>query len=216
MVIRHFGRALVLTLVAGQTLLLAGCPVFVAGAAVGAGTSVATDRRSIGTQTDDRTIQLKILNRFAHQLPKGSHHLEVAVFNKRVLLVGEAQTSEIRRQAQNAAKSIENVAEVINQIAVRKLSSLADRSRDTLTTTKVTATLLREKNLPAHFIKTVTVRGTVYLMGIVTEEEGHHAAQVARTVEGVQQVVKVFEYIQPSKTKKPSPRRPAPVSEAVS
>ena len=41
----------------------------------------------------------------------------------------------------------------------------------------------------------MTERGTVYLMGLVTEREGNRAAQVAGGVSGVQKVVKVFEYI---------------------
>ena len=51
------------------------------------------------------------------------------------------------------------------------------------------------KDLFSNSLKTVTERGTVYLMGLVTEREGNRAAQVAGGVSGVQKVVKVFEYI---------------------
>ena len=54
---------------------------------------------------------------------------------------------------------------------------------------------LRAKDLFSNSLKTVTERGTVYLMGLVTEREGNRAAQVAGGVNGVQKVVKVFEYI---------------------
>ena len=40
-----------------------------------------------------------------------------------------------------------------------------------------------------------TQRGTVYLMGRVTEREGKRAASIAAGVSGVTKVVKVFDYI---------------------
>ena len=43
-------------------------------------------------------------------------------------------------------------------------------------------------------MKVVTERGVVYLMGIMSREEGTQAAQVAATTAGVARVVKVFEY----------------------
>ena len=41
----------------------------------------------------------------------------------------------------------------------------------------------------------VAERGIVYLMGRVTDREANRAADVARTVPGVQKVVRVFELI---------------------
>ena len=37
--------------------------------------------------------------------------------------------------------------------------------------------------------------GTVYLMGLVSQREGDAATEVARSTNGVQKVVRVFEYI---------------------
>ncbi len=41
----------------------------------------------------------------------------------------------------------------------------------------------------------VTERGTVFLMGRVTEREATRAAELARGVSGVQKVVRVFEIL---------------------
>jgi osmotically-inducible protein OsmY len=41
----------------------------------------------------------------------------------------------------------------------------------------------------------VTENGVVYLMGLVTRQEADAATDVTRQVDGVQRVVKVFEYI---------------------
>jgi hypothetical protein len=50
-------------------------------------------------------------------------------------------------------------------------------------------------DLQANAFKVVSERGVVYLMGRVTDREANRAAEVARTVPGVQKVVRVFELI---------------------
>jgi osmotically-inducible protein OsmY len=44
-------------------------------------------------------------------------------------------------------------------------------------------------------IKVVTENGVVYLMGLLTRAEADAAANIAREIQGVQKVVKIFEYI---------------------
>ncbi|HNW65519.1 MAG TPA: BON domain-containing protein, partial [Piscinibacter sp.] len=51
------------------------------------------------------------------------------------------------------------------------------------------------KDVFANAIKVVSERGTVYLMGRVTEREANRASDIARAVSGVQKVVRVFEVI---------------------
>jgi len=43
-------------------------------------------------------------------------------------------------------------------------------------------------------IKVITEHGEVFLMGLVTQQEGNLAAELARNVSGVKQVIKAFEY----------------------
>jgi hypothetical protein len=61
----------------------------------------------------------------------------------------------------------------------------------------VKTALIAEKNISANNFKVVAERGSVYLMGLVTMDEGNRGADVASRVPGVTQVVKVFQYIQP-------------------
>ena len=57
------------------------------------------------------------------------------------------------------------------------------------------ASLVDAKDVFANSIKVVTHRGTVYLMGRVTEREAYRATEVARGVSGVVKVVRVFEIL---------------------
>jgi osmotically-inducible protein OsmY len=78
---------------------------------------------------------------------------------------------------------------------VGPVTDLGSRSNDTLITSKVKARFVDQNKFQINHVKVVTERGVVYLMGIVTRDEGNAAAQIASTTEGVQRVVKVFEYI---------------------
>ena len=74
-----------------------------------------------------------------------------------------------------------------------------------------------EKKLYVGAFKVVTERGTVYLMGRVTQREADRATQIARNISGVQRVVRIFEIISdeelrqlaPQGTPVPAPAKPA-------
>ncbi|WP_334188039.1 BON domain-containing protein [Noviherbaspirillum sp.] len=172
---------------------LQGCVEMAIGTAV-VGTLAATDRRTFGAQTEDKTITLKGETRVANLVGNGGH-VNVASFNRRVLLTGEVRDDAMKAAVEREVGAIENVASIVNELEVLGNSSFASRSNDTLITGKVKASFVDARDLYANSIKVVTERGVVYLMGRVTQREGQMAGEVARGVSGVQKVVKVFEYI---------------------
>ena len=184
------GRTLALAALVGA---VAGCvPVMIAGAAGGAA-MVATDRRTAGAQVDDESIELKIVTR-ANELYGDRIHLNVTSFNGVVLLTGEAPDQGAWASLGNLAKGTEKVRVVHNELVVAPPSELGSRSNDAFITSKVKARMLEAAKFPPNAVKVVTERGVVYLMGIVSRAEGQAAGEVAATTEGVQRVVKVFEY----------------------
>jgi osmotically-inducible protein OsmY len=90
---------------------------------------------------------------------------------------------------------VENVREVINELGVTNSPSLKERASDTLITGRVKASLVDAKDLSASAFKVVTERGTVYLMGRVTQREADRATDIARNTQNVSRVVRVFEII---------------------
>jgi osmotically-inducible protein OsmY len=174
--------------------LLGGCaPLLLGGAAVGSAL-VVTDRRTSGTQLEDQEIELKAVNR-ARELVGDAGHVNATSYNRLVLLTGEVPTEADKAAVEQSVTRIENVRTVVNELAVMGASSLGARSNDTLLTTKVKTSLIDAKDVFANSIKVVTERGTVYLMGIVTEREANRATDLARSVAGVQKVVRVFQVI---------------------
>lgn len=185
-------------LVAGLAIsgVLGGC-VAVAGGAVAGGAMLAVDRRTTGAQVDDQTIELRASNAITAAIGERGN-VSATSYNRVVLLTGQVPNDADRASVEDAVAKVENVRTVLNELAVMPNSSLAQKSTDTLTTTKVKTAFVQAKELQMASIKVVTERGVVYLMGRVTEVESNVAAHVARSVGGVQKVVKVFETITPA------------------
>jgi osmotically-inducible protein OsmY len=172
---------------------LQGCVAVVAGSAVAS--AVATsDRRTLGAQTEDKAISVKAETRMGN-IVGDAGHINVNSYNRKVLLTGEVRDEAMKRAVEDEVRSIANVESVINELEVAGPSSYTSRSSDTLITSKVKLSLADKKTVSATSFKVVTERGTVYLMGMVTQREGNIAADVAKGVSGVMRVVKIFEYI---------------------
>jgi osmotically-inducible protein OsmY len=180
-------------LLAGLTLSLQGCVGVVVGGAV-MGSMAATDRRTLGAQTEDKEISVKA-NARLHNAIGDAGHVDVTSYDRRVLLTGEVKDQAMKEAAEREVHAVEGVQGVMNELDIAGLSSLTSRSNDALISGKVEATLIGEKNLNASAFKIVTERGTVYLLGRVTDREGKIAAELVSGVSGVTRVVKMFEYI---------------------
>ena len=174
---------------------LSGCVPLVIGAGVVAGTTVATDRRSTGTQVDDEVIEGKASLAINEKFKGDAFHVNVTSYNGIVLLTGEVPTDQAKVDVEQIVRSNPKVRAIQDELVVGPATDLGSRSNDTLITSKVKARFVESNKFQINHVKVVTERGVVYLMGIVTREEGDAAAQIASTTEGVQRVVKVFEYI---------------------
>ena len=172
---------------------LGGCAAIVVGGAVGTA-MVVSDRRTSGVQLEDQSIELKAVNRIRDAVGERGH-TNVTSYNRTVLLTGEVASEADRSAIEQTVSRIENVRSTVNELAVMGSSSLTARSNDSILTSKVKASYLDAKDLQANALKVVTERGTVFLMGRVTEREATRAAELARGVSGVQKVVRVFEIL---------------------
>jgi osmotically-inducible protein OsmY len=187
-------RPLAAAVLCGATVIaLQGCVEMAIGSAV-VGTLAATDRRTFGAQTEDKTIVFKGETRVPN-IVGNAGHVNVTSFNRKVLLTGEVRDEAMRAAVEREVAAIEGVHSIVNDIEIVPISSFSSRSNDSLITGKVKAAFVDAKDLYANSIKVVTERGTVYLMGRMTQREGQVAAEAARGINGVKKVVKVFEYI---------------------
>ena len=194
-------------LAAGIGAGLSACaPLMLGGAAVGA--LMATDRRTAGAQIEDEGIELRSASRIRDSLVDRAH-VNINSYNRQVLLTGEVPTAQDRQLAEQIVSRVDNVRAIVNELAVLGNTSLTQRSSDSLVTGKVKAAMVDAKDLFANAFKVVTERGTVYLMGRVSQREGDRATEIARGTSGVLKVVRIFEAVSEDELKRLLPT-PAP------
>ena len=101
----------------------------------------------------------------------------------------------MKQKITDLVSNINKVSQVYNEVSIAAPSSMVSRTSDTYITTKVKARMIADEKLSGLIIKTVTEKGVVYLLGIVSRDEAELATTIARETGGVQKVVKLFEYL---------------------
>ena len=200
-----------LALAASLAGALSACAPVVLGGAV-MGTVVATDRRTSGAQLEDEGIELRSGSRIRENVGERVH-VNITSYNRRVLLTGEVPNAQDKQLVESIVTKVDNVQSVVNELTVAEISSLTQRSSDAVVTGRVKAGMIDAKDLVSSAFKVVTERGTVYLMGRVTQREAARATEIARSATGVQKVVRVFETITEDELRNLLPQ-PAPVADA--
>ena len=186
--------------------LSACAPIMLGGAVMG--TVMATDRRTSGTQVEDEGIELKAGSRIRESLGERGH-INVTSYNRQVLLTGEVPSAADKQQVEQILSKVENVRSVVNEIDVMEISTLSQRTSDLVLAGKIKASMVDAQDLFANAFKVVTERGTVYLMGRVTQREANRATDLARGIDGVKKVVRVVELISEEELQRLQPQ-PAP------
>ena len=145
-----------------------------------------------GLETDG--IELRAGARVRDAMPEKGH-ISITSYNRVVLLTGEVASEADKAQAADIVSRVENVNRVANELAVLGNSTLTQRSSDALVTGRVKAAFVDAKDLFASAFKVTTERGTVYLMGRVTQREATRATEITRNLSGVQRVVRLMDII---------------------
>ena len=175
-----------------SALMLQGCVAAVIGVGAGATAKVATDPRTTGTQVDDTTLNTRMNNKLSENGPFfiGSR-ISSSTYDGNIILTGQANAEQIEK-AERLAYQVEGVKKVYNQIRAGEPVGAGTITNDMWITTKVKSQLVMNSKTKARNIKVVTENGEVFLIGIVSSEEGQEAATIASKVAGVRKVVTLF------------------------
>ncbi|MEY3182637.1 MAG: hypothetical protein RLZ35_622 [Pseudomonadota bacterium] len=192
-----FRTAIFVTGIFTSMALLSSCcaPLFVSGAATGA--VMVSDRRTSGTIVDDKGIEIKAF----HALSSNSAlwkeaHITAVSYNNVLLLVGQAPTEALKLDAEHAVDGIPKVRTVYNEITVEKPISIKQRGQDTWISTQMKARLVSSKNIHPTQVKVITENGTLYLMGLLTPAEEEQVIDIAKSIKGVNSIIKMFETVE--------------------
>jgi osmotically-inducible protein OsmY len=185
---------------------LASCAAPLMFGGVIGGAMVASDRRTTGIQVEDETIEQRSATAMRENFGS-KEHINITSYNRQVLITGEVSNDTVRRQVESLISRVENVRAVVNELVVGAASSTSDRASDALLVAKVKASMVDTEDVFANVFKVVGERGTIYLMGRVTQRESQRATDVVRGVSGVKRVVRVFEYITEDELRAMQPKR---------
>ena len=185
---------------------LASCAAPLMFGGVLGGAMVASDRRTTGIQVEDESIEQRSASAMRENFGT-KEHINITSYNRQVLITGEVSSDLVRSQAEQLVGRVQNVRSVVNELVVGPVSSNSDRASDVLLVAKVKASMVDTEDVFANVFKVVVERGTVYLMGRVTQAEAKRATDVVRGVNGVKRVVRVFEYITEDELRALQPKR---------
>lgn len=175
--------------------VLQGCTA-VSVVAITAGASMATDRRSIGNQIDDQSIELSAYNEIAkNESLSENTNLHIISVNGSVLIIGQAPNTYLKDQAIKIITEINGVTRIHNQVRVGNITSVTTQANDTWLTSKVKTALFASDDVNGNDIKVITENAEVFLMGIVSKKEADAAVDITRNISGVNRVFKAFEYL---------------------
>lgn len=153
-------------------------------------------KRTIGTMIDDERLETiaKVNIDKAHPDLKNAH-INVIAYNGVILLTGQVGSQQMRNLAADTVSQLPKVRQVFNEIQIQGKTSFLSRTNDAWLTSKVKIKLMGYKDIDSSRVKVVSENGTVFLMGMLSQVQAEKAANVVRTVGGVQRVVKAVEYL---------------------
>ena len=178
------------------SVLLSGCGAIMSSAGAG---PIEDDpgERTLGQQMTDESIETKAkVNINAAADGYDNAHLSIVSYNGFVLVAGQVPSEALKALATDVVREIEDVRRIYNELEVGPVTGAGTRTNDTWITTQVKSKLLASSDTPGTRVKVVTENSVVYLMGLLTEEEGDRVALEAAEVSSAARVVKLFEIIE--------------------
>ena len=190
MKISSIAKLFVVLLIAAQ---LTACGVLAVGG-VAAGASIAADRRTPGVQAIDKGIELEAGNALAKKFGDNAH-INVTSFNQKVLLTGEVKDADIKGEAGAYVNAMKNARSVFNELIIGPNSSYTARANDSYLESKIKTQMIFTDQLPSNSMAIVAEGSSVYLRGILTQNEANIAKKVASNTNGVKDVYAYFDII---------------------
>jgi osmotically-inducible protein OsmY len=187
---QFISKFLTATLIATQ---LSACGILAAGG-VAAGISVMADRRTPGVQAIDNGIEMQANAALSKKFGDNAH-INVTSFNQKVLLTGEAKDADIKGEADAYVKAMKNARTVFNEIVIGPNSTYTARANDSYLESKIKTQMIFTDKLPSNSMSIVAEGTSVYLMGILTQNEADLAKKVASNTNGVKDVYVYFDII---------------------
>ncbi|MBT8149479.1 MAG: BON domain-containing protein, partial [Gammaproteobacteria bacterium] len=121
--------------------------------------------------------------------------VKVTSYNGVVLLTGNVPAADLRDTATATVQKIRKVRRVHNELNVSPPRSIGAKLSDSWLATKVRTRFLFNKHIHTSRIQVIANNGVIYLLGLVNHQEADYIVNNAKSIYGLQKIVRVFEYI---------------------
>lgn len=175
--------------------MLQGCA---SGLIVAAGTAVAvsSDERTLSQQVEDDNLSVKAIDAVvASDVYNRNMRINIVTNNSYLLLIGQVDSQSSSNRIEEVLINIAGIKGVYNQLRVGQTIGIVRQTQDSWLTAKVKSKLTGHDQINPLKIKVVTENAEVFLIGQVTQDMSDFATNITSNVEGVKQVVRVFELI---------------------
>jgi len=157
----------------------------------------AVAQKTAGNVVDDNTVNASVKAALLETKGVPSSQVVVETYKGVVLLSGFVESQKQKDDAGKAAAGVSGAQKVHNALAIQPENKMGAKLDDSVTTGKVKAALMDDKDVKSGQINVETKNGVVSLGGFVSGEKVKtRAVAVAKGVSGVKSVVDAM-YVKP-------------------
>ena len=185
---RYRSAAPLLACLAALSILVTGCAAAVIGAGSAVGVAAAQDRGLSGA-ISDTGIRLDINHLWFQESEVLFSKAQLQVQEGRVPLSGAVPDPETRVDAVRLCWQVEGVTEVINEIEIDDETTLTDKARDVVISTKLKSRLLTDQDVSSVNYSVEVVNQSIFLIGVAqTQAELDRVLAHAKDISYVRRV----------------------------
>ena len=179
-----------ISLILSVTFLLSGCAAGILG-----GPTSYSDRRTTESQITDEKLEWQTV--IKTQDVEGEFRVNFVSYNQVILITGQSPNKEIIDKIFSIVSNMENVKKVENYMTVGPENTVRGIANDIAITSNVISRVFAEDGkdqtpLSILHLKVFTEEESVYLMGILNQQEADKAISISQTSRGVKKVVPLF------------------------
>ena len=158
------------------------------------GANLVYDRHNVYIKINDFQLNANANRALYHDkvFKREDCSIDLAVFNRDILLVGRVPTEALREEAYARVKNVPGKRRLFNQLAVNHTPE--DPVLDSWITAKIRSQIFADADIDPNKFKVLTYGQIVYLMGDVVPGQAKKVIQFARECSRVARVVKLFKY----------------------
>lgn len=156
--------------------------------------ALCADRRTPGVQAIDNGIEMEANAALSKKFGDNAH-INVTSFNQKVLLTGEVRDADIKGEAGAYVKAMKNARTVFNELIIGPNSTYTARANDSYLESKIKTQMIFTDKLPSNSMAIVAGGASVYMMGILTQNEADLAKKIASNTNGMKDVYVYFDII---------------------